>query len=159
MFTAFTDPMLGLPVSHAWRGYGSALFLEFGNLQPGRIRRDGSIGNPRGEMGLSLTWGWRVEGRRSVLCSFLTENLPWPKLLACLTRGTIASVAITGRLPEISVEFSTGLHIVSIRVEPLYPDWAIFDRTGAKSATSASERWLHVQHGRLHIGTPERPHD
>jgi hypothetical protein len=29
-------------VSHAWMGYGSAIFLEFGKLRP-TVRRDGKM--------------------------------------------------------------------------------------------------------------------
>ncbi|WP_129219386.1 hypothetical protein [Lichenibacterium ramalinae] len=34
---------IGMPVSHVWRGHGSALFIELGALAP-RTRRDGSRG-------------------------------------------------------------------------------------------------------------------
>jgi len=158
MLTAFTGPLIGLPVTHAWKGYGTALFLEFGNLRPGGTRQDGSLRNPCGDVGLSLSRGWRIEGKHSILCSFMTEELQWPKLLACLARGTVASVATSDRLPEISVKLSTGLHIVSLTVERLYPDWAIFDYCSRGLELGTSTRWLHVQYGRLHIDTPERPH-
>lgn len=159
MLAAFTAPLIGLPVTHAWKSYGTALFLEFGNLRLGGTRRDGSFRNPLGEMGMSLDVGWRIESKRSILCSFMTEELPWPKLLGCLARGTVASITTSGRLPEISIGLSTGLHVVSFAVEQLHPNWAIFDYRGDGSKIGAAERWLHVQHGRLHIGTPERPHD
>ena len=41
----FADALTGLPVSHVWRGHGSALFVEFGRLQS-QTRRDGSSGAP-----------------------------------------------------------------------------------------------------------------
>lgn len=31
-FFEFVSPMIGLPLSHVWRGYGSALFIELGEL-------------------------------------------------------------------------------------------------------------------------------
>ncbi|HEY4010455.1 MAG TPA: hypothetical protein VGM11_09920 [Acidobacteriaceae bacterium] len=43
-FAEFVKPAVGLPVSHVWRGYGSAIFLELGKLSAGRVRRDGSRG-------------------------------------------------------------------------------------------------------------------
>jgi hypothetical protein len=51
----FTARLIRLPVSHIWRGHGSALFLEFGLLQP-RTKRDGSLGFPEGEMSLMIEW-------------------------------------------------------------------------------------------------------
>lgn len=32
-FKAFSLPLIGLPVTHVWRGYVSAIFLEFGDLR------------------------------------------------------------------------------------------------------------------------------
>lgn len=55
-----------LPVSHVWRGHGSALFIELGELAPTR-RRDGSPGHSEGEIGLMVEWSWRIEDERSIL--------------------------------------------------------------------------------------------
>jgi hypothetical protein len=52
-FEDFTHTLIGLPLSYIWIGYGSAIFLEFGALQP-RLRRDGSEGNPRGAWTLMI---------------------------------------------------------------------------------------------------------
>jgi hypothetical protein len=55
--------MLGMEVTHVWRGYGSALFLEMGKLTP-QMRRDGTPGNPKGEMELMIEWNWRIEDEK-----------------------------------------------------------------------------------------------
>jgi hypothetical protein len=71
----FRDALIGLPLSHVWRGYGSAIFLEFGRLTP-RTRRSGEAGNPRGELGLMIQWSWRIEDTVSILCgSWSQEHL------------------------------------------------------------------------------------
>jgi hypothetical protein len=51
--------IVGMPLSHVWRGNGSALFLEFGTLSAqrgkdgsARLRGDGSPSNPLGEVTL-----------------------------------------------------------------------------------------------------------
>ena len=49
----FLVALRGEPVTHAWRGYGSAIFLEFGALRE-RPRRDGTPGSPEGDLGLMI---------------------------------------------------------------------------------------------------------
>lgn len=66
-FNEFCAPLIGLTINNIWQGYGSAIFLEFGRLEI-RPRRDGSPGNPRGEWGLMVEWGWRIEGKRRIWC-------------------------------------------------------------------------------------------
>jgi hypothetical protein len=34
LFANFTRPLIGMEVSHAWMGYGSAIFTDFGELHP-----------------------------------------------------------------------------------------------------------------------------
>jgi len=46
-FTALVEQLSRMEIMHVWRGYGSALFLELGNLTP-TVRRDGTPGNPEG---------------------------------------------------------------------------------------------------------------
>ena len=52
--------LVGQPISHVWRGYGSALFIGFGSLRP-VAKRDGPSGNPEGEVSLRVEWRWRIE--------------------------------------------------------------------------------------------------
>ncbi|WP_428987984.1 hypothetical protein [Methylocapsa aurea] len=66
----FRAATLGMTVAHVWRGYGSALLLELGELTPS-CRRDGSPAAPRGEIGLMIEWSWRIEDEQSVLCGSL----------------------------------------------------------------------------------------
>jgi hypothetical protein len=55
-----TTGLIGIPVTHIRRGYGSAIFIELGELKPGRLLRNGTLGNPRGPFGLKIEWSWRV---------------------------------------------------------------------------------------------------
>ena len=50
----FFNSLLGKPATHIWRGYGSALFIEFGQLTP----RSGNGENDRGEITLMIEWSW-----------------------------------------------------------------------------------------------------
>ncbi|MEG8055022.1 hypothetical protein QP185_20580 [Sphingomonas aerolata] len=54
-FEPFAASLIGLPISHVWRGYGSAIFIECGKLHP-VANRDGSTGHPEGEVSLGVEW-------------------------------------------------------------------------------------------------------
>jgi hypothetical protein len=64
-FAELSQPIVGLPIAHAWRGHGSALFLELGRLHrvdlTRLVRRQKQSGNPKGEAGVMIEWSWRIE--------------------------------------------------------------------------------------------------
>jgi hypothetical protein len=64
-FIVFASPLIGLPVTRIWQGYGSAIFVEFGKLHSTRTR-DGRPGSPRGDWTLFIAWSWRIEGKRRI---------------------------------------------------------------------------------------------
>lgn len=145
------SPFLGLlqgkVVSHVWRGYGSTMFVEFGDLVPGRPRRDGTIGNPTGELTLMIQWGWRIERERSIYGGSWSSERRWPTMFRKLIGATVTDAELFGRLPEISVGLSTGLHVVSFMTAEKQPEWAIICRQPALGS-------LCVKRGRLHIESP-----
>jgi hypothetical protein len=141
-FDEFCAPLIGLTVNNVWQGYGSAIFLEFGRLEI-RRRRDGSPGNPRGEWGLMIEWGWRIEGKRRIWCGSWSDQARWPKALSRLLHSKVTSVSLYGRLPEIDIGFSNGLHILSMMTRESDPEWALFNRQGEHGVT------LHVKAARL----------
>lgn len=151
LFEAFASSLIGLPIAHIWRGYGSAIFLEFGALTPStRVRRDGSLRNPRGEMGLGLDCGWRIEGKRSILCGSSTDEPRLERVLAYLTKATITEATLFGRLPEIDLTLSSGIHVISLTTHQSDPGWTLYDHLGDEI------RWMHVQHGYLCIGAKSK---
>ena len=128
-FEAFASPLIGLPVSHIWNGYGSAIFLEFGSLTPSmRRRKDGSAGNPQGEFTLMIEWSWRIEGKRHIWGGSWSEAQQWAKLLPQLKDASVTSISLIGRLPEIAIALSNGLHLVSFMTAQGDPEWAILTR-------------------------------
>jgi hypothetical protein len=143
-FKLFIAPLLGLPISHVWRGHGSALFLEFGALRQNR-RRDGHLGEPTGEMSLMIEWSWRIEGRRRIICGSWSEERLWPRVFALLKKRTVTNVNLFGRLPELDVEISNGVHLLSFMTSEGNPSWTIFDRR------ADTAKWLHVRHGQLQV--------
>ena len=142
-FADFTGPLIGLPVSHVWKGYGSAIFLEFGALSEGRERRDGSLGNPKGEWTLMIEWSWRIEGKRLIWCGSWSDKDRWPRALERLKGATVASVQLFGRLPEIELTLSNRLHLLSMMTSEGNPEWSL------RRQTSTGGVWLSVKSGRL----------
>jgi hypothetical protein len=143
-FEDFASPLIGLPVSHIWNGYGSAIFLEFGSLTPStKRRRDGSLKNPKGEFTLIIEWSWRVEGKRLVWGGSWSEADRWARLLPRLQNTSVTSISLTGRLPEIAVTFSNGLHLLSFTTVEGDPEWALLTHRGSETYS------VSVQSGRL----------
>ena len=133
-FDDFSSPLIGLPVSLVWQGDGSAIFLEFGTLTPNpRKRRDGSDRHPIGEWTLGIEWSWRIEGKRLIWCGSWSEKERWPRSLKRLAGAKVESVSIFGRLPEISMSFSNGLHLLSMMTAEGDPSWWLTRRDGGKS--------------------------
>lgn len=150
-FAEFSSPLLGLTVSHIWQGYGSAIFLEIGALRPNlRLRRDGSQRNPLGEWTLGIEWSWRIEGKRRIWCGSWSDKERWPRALSRLQGTRVESVSIFGRLPEISMSFSNGLHLLSMMTAEGDPEWWLTKR---EVRTSAS---IYVRGGRLQIDLRSR---
>jgi hypothetical protein len=117
-FAAARDAINGLPVSHVWRGHGSALFLEFGTLSP-TGRRGGEAGEPEGAFGLMIEWSWRIEAGMSIVCGSWSDDDVWP-----------FAVAVSGVLPEIVVTLSSGTRVLSFMTAEGEPAWTLFDRRG-----------------------------
>lgn len=141
--------LIGMPVSHIWRGYGSALFLEFGTLSE-RSKRDGSAGDPEGEMSLMIEWSWRIEGKRSILCGSWGDERRWSRVFHVLQGRVVHNASFFGHLPEIEIQLSNGARVISFMTSEVDPAWVLFER-GAQKV-----RALHVRRGRLCIEDGER---
>jgi len=134
MATPLDAVLRDLTLSHAWTADG-ALFLEFGRLSPSTVRRrDGSFGNPTGEVSACLYDGWRVE----------ENGTPLPPS-ALVGRRLIFGTA-AGEPPELDLAFESGARIVSYARDGEAPDWALADRRGATPV------WYAVDEGRVRAG-------
>lgn len=129
--------MIGLPVSHVWRGHGSALFIEFGRLKPA-IRKSGELGQPNGEFGLMIEWSWRIKDASSILCGSWSDEVLWQPVFDQMNGRLVTSVETFARLPEIAVSLSNGLHVVSFSTADGDPQWALFDRRSTIPLTFVS---------------------
>lgn len=146
LFSAFTRDMIGMRASHLWQGYGSAIFIEFGELtRPTRRRRDGSLLEPRGEFNVMLEFGWRIEGRKSIICGDGSEEEKFARGFSVLREQKLVSIALSGRLPELELDFDNGARCATFIAYQGHPRWAIFDRRSGAIQT------LHSRYGRVEI--------
>lgn len=146
LFEKYRTGLLALPLGAVWRGHGSTLFLEIGELR-GSTRRDGSPAHPRGRYSVMLEWSWRIEDERSILAGSWSPEDEWPPVLGQLEGRRVENVAMFGRLPELSLELSGDRHVVSFMTANGQPAWTIFDNN------SERQTFLHVENGRLREGT------
>jgi hypothetical protein len=98
-------------------------------------------------MSLMIQWSWRIEGRRSILCGSWSDEEKWPKAFGLVRNTTVTSATLFGRLPEIELCLSNGVHVLSFMMAEGNPQWVLFDRRGDVT------RWLVVRRGHLRIET------
>jgi hypothetical protein len=146
----YFESLSGMLVSCAWRGYGSAIFFEFGTLRPALnraglpgVRKDGTPLHPTGEMGAMIGGGWRIEIAGSVVADDQSNAHQIELALNRMEGLRVSSMRTIGRPPEIEVEMSNGWRVTTYADEILASDWTLFDSRGAQ------KRWLHVQDGQL----------
>lgn len=118
-----------MPVSHVWRGYGSALFIELGKLTPS-TRRNGSPGEAAGEFEMMIESSWRIEEQSSILCGSWSDEELWAPSFARLLGQHVEDLVTFGRLPELMLSLSGGLHVSSFTTAEGDPAWTLFDRRG-----------------------------
>jgi hypothetical protein len=61
-----------------------------------------------------IEWSWRVEGKRRIWCGTFSDGERWPRAFSRLEGANVASVTLYGRLPEIDLGLSNGLHLLSM---------------------------------------------
>lgn len=144
-FDAFAETLVGLRINHVWRGYGSAIFIEIGNLSP-RSKRDGSPGNPQRDVSLGVEWSWRIEDERSILCGSWSEEDRWEPALDLLREAQIARCELFGALPEVMISTETGYRFLSFSTTDGQPQWHLVDRRNGPA------RWFTIREAQLYLG-------
>lgn len=144
-FTIVCNDLIGLPIGHVWRGHGSAVFLEIGALTP-FVRKDGSPGNPEGEIGLGVEWSWRIEADRSIICGSWSDEVHWQPAFDLLQNGRVTSCELFGVLPEVAVTTDKGVRFISFSTTEGQPQWSLVDRRNGLI------KWFSVREGQLHLG-------
>jgi hypothetical protein len=122
---ALTKGIIGLSVSHAWCGFGSAIFLEIGELH----RKSGE-NNPKGEATVMLEWSWRVERLRSIWFGSFSGDRKIKNGLAKLKGLKVLGVTVEGRLPELVIRLSGNTWVHSFNTVESQPEWCLFLPSG-----------------------------
>jgi hypothetical protein len=136
--------LVGMTISHVWLGFGSALFLELGILTEGRKRKDDSVGNPKGEITIMVDYDWRIEGNRSILGGSQDSRKRCISISKKLLQTSVISAQLVGRIPELQLQLSNGLWVVTFSHQKGQPSWAIlFSALGLGS--------LGVERGKLKV--------
>jgi hypothetical protein len=133
IFINSTKGMIGLALKYTWRGYGSALFLEFGRL----LQQEGR-NHPQGEYSLMLDCDWRVEKPRSILFGSFSGLKRIENQIRMLIGAKVTRVETTGYLPEIIVSLSTDMRVSSFSSDQGQPEWTLF---------LPDKSWLHCKRG------------
>jgi hypothetical protein len=141
-FHALTRPLIGLPVSHTWRGAGSAIFLALGELTTitHTSSKRGEHTSTTGEVSLMLQWSWRVESPRAIQFGSWSEDPRITRGVASLEGHTILGVELEGRLPELVLTLDRRRWLHTFMTAEGQPRWFIRLHDGA---------WLSVERGRL----------
>jgi hypothetical protein len=100
--------------------------LEFGALTPER-RRDGSEGNPDGELSLMIEWSWRIEEGKQIVCGSWSEDALLESALERLVGRNVVDLTVFGRLPEVLLSLSGDIHVASFMTAEGEPEWALMD--------------------------------
>jgi len=137
----FFDALIGKTVSDVWRGHGSAIFLEFGELQS--VNKHGSS-RLDGELTLMIEWSWRIERPRSIVGGSWSDESRWPKMFEAIKDATVSDIQLIGRLPEVCVSLSNGLRVVSFMTSEGQPAWSLISRKLRMGCLS-------VKHGSLFV--------
>lgn len=114
-------------VSHVWFSDHSICYLELGALAPGRMRKNGAVGNPRGEATVFMGYDWFIKGSDF---EFSRKDLhPQQDKLDALTNkivgASIESASLSGGGNELEISLSVGYKIASISPDNDGPDWSV----------------------------------
>jgi len=121
-FTSLVRPLIGMLVSLPWNGYGSAIFLELGDLAPlGGERRN----HNKGEACIEFYWDWRVEDGFQILYGSSNSRPKTEGGLAELQGTRIESITIKGHVRELTITFSNGRRLKSMAMVSGDPQWSI----------------------------------
>ena len=88
-FEAVISVLQTLKISHAWKGYGSAIFLELGPLRQQETRN-----NARGASTVAIYWDWRVESDLQILGGSSHTGRHIQETLKSLIGAEISAISI-----------------------------------------------------------------
>jgi hypothetical protein len=141
-FHSLVQPLVGLPVSLPWKGYGSAIFLELGTLLP--LDSSGRQRHQKGEACIAVEWDWRIEAGAKVLFGSSNSRPKIKSGIAAFQGVTVQNLSVFGAVPELVVEFSNGYSLRTMVMTTGDPEWSV---------KLPDRRWIYARDGRINIGS------
>jgi len=132
----FIEALKNKKISHVWRGYGSAIFLEVGEL-----KRNTKSNNPEGECCIAIEGSWRIENKKSIILGSWSENEEIDDVTSILIDREIKNISFFSRLKEIELELNHEYWLLSFATEKGNPEWSIKN----------NNEWLSYQNGEFVI--------
>ena len=126
------ESLTGLCVSYLWFGDHTALYLELGELKAGKPRKDGTAGNPLGQITVYAGYDWRIEKTASIYSNKASANDRHQQAAAEVQQSTITYASAVGRLPELEIGFSNGLWLTTFAQNSGQPQWTVSFNTVGK---------------------------
>lgn len=131
----------GQQVSHAWRGHGSAVFLELSNLDESVQKK-----YPSGDYTVMIEWSWRFEQDSRILMGSWSENDLIDQFPSLVTGKIIKNVSFFSRLKEIELRFTDGSWLLSFATAEGDTEWGVKVQGG---------NWLNFEDGSFTLKHPE----
>ncbi len=136
----YLEEINGLPVSLAWKGYGSMVFLELGQLE--KIQANGQI-HENGEVCISVSWDWRFEQGTSVLFGSSNSSPEIDDGIKVFKDKIIEYVKTVGEVQELEVGFSDSTILRTMIMLNDNPEWSIRIKNG---------QYIYPKQGTLYLG-------
>jgi hypothetical protein len=141
----FVNALQGSVVSSVWRGHGTAIFLEFGDLSFKSSTITGRNLQPQGAITLMIEWSWRIERPRSILGGSFSPETRWPAMFEKLIGAKVQNIQFLGALPEVVVWLSNGLRVSSFMTTDGQPAWSIICHKLKIGVLCVNRGHLHVE--------------
>ena len=117
---SLVSSLAGKEITHVWRGHGSAIFLELGELSAASNRK-----NPRGEQCIMIEWSWRFEDENRILLGSWSESDQIDRICHQLLGREVTRVSFFSRIREIEVSLSGGYWLLSFATSEGGSEWSI----------------------------------
>jgi hypothetical protein len=141
----------GLLISHVWRSIDPCVCLEIGRLS------EDDAGREHGRLTLMTECHWRIERLRSIQVGSDFSARRIDNQLATLIGIAVSAIEISGRVPEISIDFGDGRRFRTFANWDRQPRWSIgFNDCSLFPLDPRWEGidvtpWISVRSGRLEI--------
>ena len=126
--------MTGKLVSSVWRGAGTSIFIELGELT-----KQSNKNNSSGEDTIAIEWSWRVEEDNTILLGSFNEDVEINYIVNLLRGALIKRISFFSKLKEIEVEFDKNLRLLSFATADGDPEWSVRNK----------DRWLYYRKGKF----------